>query len=170
MGRSAKQLGVVFSRTAAAMNLLLRDHGFLEGEPGAWRPTELGKQFAQWQDRDNGYGGYAARQWSWLSWSDGLVDALKASMEANPGGVVAPAAAPAAVVRVASRPEVGAGGQVFGRTWAAAAVLGVLAVSAPAAGRAWNERVKPAASQVRARIAGRRSAAGTANAAEDDAD
>src|SRR3954454_21536374 len=88
MGMSATQLGAAFNRSAAAMNVLLRDHGFLEGGPGAWRPTELGEQFANWVVRDNGYGGRAHRSWGWLTWSDGVVDALRASIEANPGGVV----------------------------------------------------------------------------------
>ena len=172
MGMTATQLGSMFSRTGTAMNQLLRDHGFIEGGPGAWRATELGKQFiARAHDVDNGYGGLAHRQWGWLSWTDGLVDALRASMEANPDGVVASAAAPAAVVPVASRPAGGADGHGFSRNqWAALAVLGVLAASAPVAGRAWNERVRPAASQVRDRIAKRRSAAGTAGADADDAE
>lgn len=157
MGMTATQLGSVFGRGAAAMNLLLRDHGFLEGGPGAWRPTELGKQFAQSHDFDNGYGGYASRSWGWLSWTDGLIDALKASLEANPDGIVA--SAPATVVKAATNPTTGASGQAFGKNkWAAlAAAMGVVAVAAPAAKNVWNH------------ITERRSAAATTAAIEDPA-
>ncbi|CAM3449248.1 hypothetical protein NODU109028_17400 [Nocardioides dubius] len=94
---SATQLGAFFARGGAAMNLLLNDHGFIEGGPGAWRPTELGAPFATWVDKDNGYGGYAHRSWSWLSWSDDIRDALEASIKANPDGVLSTAAASAVV-------------------------------------------------------------------------
>ena len=74
MGLSATQLGSFFGRGGAAMNALLHEHGLIEGGPGAWRPTELGAQFAKWVDKDNGYGGYAHRAWSWLTWDDGVID------------------------------------------------------------------------------------------------
>lgn len=56
MGMSATQLASTFGREAAAMNVLLRDQGFLKVGLGAWRPTELGKQFVKSHDFDNGYG------------------------------------------------------------------------------------------------------------------
>ncbi len=156
MGMTATQLGSMFGRGAAAMNILLKDHGFLEGSPGAWRPTELGKQFAQSHDFDNGYGGYAHRSWGWLSWTDGLIDALKASIEANPDGIVT--SAPVAVVKAATAPTTGATGQAFGKNkWVALAALGVVAVASPVAKNVWN------------RITERRSAAATVAAVENPA-
>lgn len=164
MGMTATELAREFGRTAREMNKLLKDHGFMEGDPGEYRPTALGKQFAQAIDFDNGYGGSAHRQWGWLSWTDGLVDALKASMEAHPHGVMA-AAAPEAVVTniklspTALRSGSGAGGQFLHKNgWVAVVVLAGLGASTPVARRAWHERVKPTASKVRARIAERKSA------------
>jgi hypothetical protein len=165
MGKTATALGRELGRTAREMNKLLEDHGFMEGDPGAYRPTALGKQFAQANDFDNGYGGFAHRQWGWLSWTDGLVDALKASMEANPDGVMPAAAAPESVVTniklspAASRLGSGAGGQFLHKNgWVAVLVLAGLGASTPVARRAWHEKVKPTASKVRARIAERMSA------------
>lgn len=61
MGISATQLGALFGRGGAAMNVLLHEHGFIEGGPGAWSPTEFGEQFAKLVEKDNGYGGFAQR-------------------------------------------------------------------------------------------------------------
>lgn len=129
MGMTATQLGSTFGRGAKAMNVLLRDHGYLEGEPGHWLLTELGRPFANFHDFDNGYGGYAARSWGWLSWSDGLIDALKASIEANPDGIVSsvPTTFAKAATTDASRHAVGK------YKWAVMAAIGVVAVAAPAA-------------------------------------
>jgi hypothetical protein len=165
MGKTATDLGRELGRTAREMNKLLKDHGFMEGDPGAYRPTALGEQFAQSVSFDNGYGGFAHRQWGWLSWTDGLLNALKASMEANPHGVTAAAAAPKAVVTnielspAALRSGSGAGGQFLHKNgWVAVVVLAGLGASTPVARRAWHEKVKPAASKVRARITERKSA------------
>lgn len=137
MGMTATQLGTIFGRGAAAMNVLLKEHGFLEGGPGAWMPTELGKQFAQAHDFDNGYGGYAHRSWGWLSWSDGLIDALRSSIEENPDGIAV--AVPTSVAKVAQAATNGSTGRASGRTrWVALAAVGVVAVSAPAAKNAWT--------------------------------
>ena len=176
MGQTATALGQKMGRTAREMNKLLKDHGFLEGDPGAYRPTALGKPFAQAHDFDNGYGGSAHRQWGWLSWTDGLNDALKASMEANPDGVLTPAPAREAVAANikpgAAAPHTGSGtgGHLLNKNqWLAMVVaLAGLAASTPVAKRAWHEKVEPAASKVRARIAERKSAKSGAGAVEHD--
>jgi hypothetical protein len=67
------------------------------GGLGAYRPTELGKAFGHAHDFDNGCGGFAHRQWGWLSWAHGALDALQASMEAYPSGVATSAARTEAV-------------------------------------------------------------------------
>lgn len=132
MGMTATQLGALFSRGAAAMNVTLRDHGFLEGAPGAWRPTELGKQFVTYHDHDNGYGGFAHRSWGWLSWDDGLVDALKHSLEANPNGILP--AAPSEAVKTATAAGINPGGPGFGKGKRAVFVaVGLAALVAPVA-------------------------------------
>lgn len=166
MGKTATELGREFGRTAREMNKLLKEHSFMEGEPGAYRTTELGKPFVQAHDFDNGYGGFAHRQWGWLSWTDGLADVLRASMEANPNGIPAPVLAPDAAV---ANIKPGPGGHLFNKNqWFAAVALVGLAVSAPVAKRAWHEKVKPTASRARTRIAERKSAKSAAGAAEHD--
>lgn len=147
MAMTATQLGRLFERGAAATNLLLRDHGFLEGRPGAWQATELGKPFAHALGDSNDYGGYAARSWSWLAWSDDIVPVLRASMEAHPDGIVAATAPVRSVVATTSESQ----GRGRHRLLAVAAV-GAVALTVPAAKRAWTTRVRPAASRARQRL------------------
>lgn len=128
MGMSATQLGSFFGRGGAAMNALLHEHGFIEGGPGAWRPTELGAQFAKWVDKDNGHGGYAHRAWSWLTWNDDVIDVLTASIKANPDGVLP--AAPAPVVGVGVKVAANSSWSGKGK-WIALGLLGVTAVATP---------------------------------------
>jgi hypothetical protein len=90
VGMSARIIGwEEFGLTARDMNVLLKKHGYLEGEPGAYGVTEKGKPFAEEQYHDNGYGGYAHRYWDTRAWNEDLVPALRADMEANPDGVLA---------------------------------------------------------------------------------
>lgn len=136
MGMTATQLGQIFERGAASMNVLLKDHGFIEGDPGAWRPTELGRMFAQAHDFDNGYGGFAHRSWGWISWDPKLVDVLKASVQANPEGVVTLTQDVAGVAMTA--PVTGGVGQAFGKNkLVALAAVGVVAAAAPMARTVW---------------------------------
>ena len=95
------------------------------------------EQFAQAHDFDNGYGGFAHRQWGWLSWTDGLADALRASMASSPDGVLAPIPEPEAVV---ANIKPGLGGHLINKNqWFAVAAFAGLAVSAPIPNRAWHE-------------------------------
>lgn len=84
MGKSARVLGWEFGKTAAEMNQLFKEYGYLEGEPGAWRPTEKGSEFAEDHYHDNGYGGYAHRSWETRTWSQETGEALRADIEAAP--------------------------------------------------------------------------------------
>ena len=45
MTLSAKRLGERCGLTAEEMNILLKEEGFLSGEPGNYYPTEKGKLF-----------------------------------------------------------------------------------------------------------------------------
>jgi len=94
MGRSARVLGREFGRTAPEMNKLLKEHGYLYGNPGAYGLTEKGQQFAEEHYHSRGTGGYAHYNPSWetRTWNDETAAALKADMEAadmeaDPGGV-----------------------------------------------------------------------------------
>jgi hypothetical protein len=168
MAMTATQLGSIFNRSAAAMNLLLRDHGYLEGRPGAWRATELAKPFAHALGDGNEYGGYAHRSWSWLSWSDDIVDALKSSLEANPNGVATLTKAPITVAASATRPGTGSGAPGRGRNaLLGVAVLGVVAVATPAARNVWTQKVRPAALRTWDRVSGHRPVESDPEAAED---
>lgn len=132
MGMSATQLGSFFGRGGAAMNVLLHEHGLIEGGPGAWRPTELGAQFAKWVDKDNGYGGYAHRAWSWITWNDDVIDVLKASIKANPDGVLPAAPAPVVVTAAAAGVKAASNSSGSGKgKWIALGLLGATAVATP---------------------------------------
>jgi hypothetical protein len=89
MGKSARVLGWEFGRTAREMNELLKKHGYLYGHPGAYGLTEKGQQFGNEQYHSRGTGGYARYNPSWetRTWNDETAAALKADMEAKPGGV-----------------------------------------------------------------------------------
>ena len=58
------------------MNAVLCRLGILEGEPGNYALTELGKQFGRYNYFDNGYGGYAARAWDTISYDESIIDWL----------------------------------------------------------------------------------------------
>jgi hypothetical protein len=64
------------------MNALFKEHGYLDGEPGAYGLTEKGAQYGAEQENWNGYGGYAQRAWTTRTWDDSVVDALRADMAA----------------------------------------------------------------------------------------
>src|SRR3954447_9438327 len=89
MGKSARVLGWEFDRSAREMNELLKAHGYLYGNPGAYGLTEKGQQFADEQYHSRGTGGSAHynRSWETRTWNDETAAALKADMEADAGGV-----------------------------------------------------------------------------------
>ncbi|MGG0644936.1 hypothetical protein ABE021_13520 [Sporosarcina gallistercoris] len=77
MSMSAKMFGEVLGKTAREVNLLLKERGLLDGKPGNWNLTELGKQFCEVRKKYNGYGGYAARKWDFPMWEEKIVDKLQ---------------------------------------------------------------------------------------------
>lgn len=93
MGKSARILGQEFGRTAREMNELLKEHGYLYGEPGAYGLTEKGEQYAQEQHHSRGTGGYAHynRSWETRTWNDDTAAALRADMAARSEPVEGPA-------------------------------------------------------------------------------
>jgi len=78
MGKSARLLGMEFGKTAREMNELLKEHGYLEGSPGAYGLTEKGKQFGEEEDHHRGVGGYAHynRDWITTTWDEPVLDAI----------------------------------------------------------------------------------------------
>lgn len=70
--RTAKQLGHMVGLDAKEVNLKLRDLGYLSGKPGDWTITEKGKQYGEMNYYDNGYGGYAHRDWAYPKWDQDI--------------------------------------------------------------------------------------------------
>src|SRR5690606_8510310 len=84
MGKSARIIGWEdFGLNARDMNALLKEHGYLYGEPGAYGLTEKGARYGDEQHNENGYGGFAHRSWETRTWNDDLADALKADIAAS---------------------------------------------------------------------------------------
>lgn len=85
MRKSARVLGSEFGLTAQEMNYLLKEQGFLDGEPGEYWPTEKGKRYAYEQHEHRGPGGYSRynRDWTVRTWDESIVDELDLSEEAK---------------------------------------------------------------------------------------
>ena len=78
---SARRLGQLFYLDDQEMNLLLKEEGFLDGEPGNYKPTEKGKKFISEKSGWNGYGGFASRTWEWREWDESIIDELNVTPE-----------------------------------------------------------------------------------------
>lgn len=78
MGKSATVLGQDYGLTAQEMNFVLKEEGFLDGEPGNYTVTEKGEKFAEEQYHSRGTGGYSFYNpaWTTRTWDDGIVDEL----------------------------------------------------------------------------------------------
>ena len=83
MGKSARILGEAYNLNAQEMNYILNKEGFLDGEPGDYFPSEMGKQYATQKDFHRGTGGYAQynRYWTTTTWDDSIKDALHITPE-----------------------------------------------------------------------------------------
>ncbi len=89
MGKSARVLGWEFDRSAREMNELFREHGYLEGDPGAYRVTAKGLQYAEEKYHSRGSGGSAQYNPSWetRTWKDGTAAALQTDINLGPDGI-----------------------------------------------------------------------------------
>lgn len=78
MRKSARILGQDYGLTAQEMNFVLKEEGFLDGDPGNYFVTEKGKKYAEEQDHSRGTGGYSwyNRAWTTRTWDDGVTDEL----------------------------------------------------------------------------------------------
>lgn len=74
---SARRLGERIGLSAREMNRRLAAHGYLEGAPGHYLITEKGEQRGEVHAFDNGYGGFAYRQWDYVVWDEDLADELR---------------------------------------------------------------------------------------------
>lgn len=78
MRKSARVLGQEYGLTAQEMNFVLKEEGFLGGEPGNYTVTEKGEKFAEQQDDSRGTGGYRCYNpaWTTRTWDYGITDEL----------------------------------------------------------------------------------------------
>lgn len=78
MRKSARLLGLDYGLTAQEMNYVLKEKGFLEGNPGGYSITEQGQPFAEEQDFHRGTGGYAQYnpRWTTRSWDESIANEL----------------------------------------------------------------------------------------------
>lgn len=85
MGKSARILGADYGLTAQEMNQLLKDQGFLDGNPGEYFVTEKGAPFAKEIDFHRGTGGYAQynRYWTERTWDESIKDVLDTSAQSQ---------------------------------------------------------------------------------------
>jgi hypothetical protein len=78
VSKSATALGQLYGVTGQVMNVILKELGYLEGDPGAYAVTEKGTKYAFENDHHRGPGGYSwyNRDWATRSWADDIVDNL----------------------------------------------------------------------------------------------
>lgn len=81
MSLSAKQLGEKIGLNAQEMNTLLKEEGYLSGEPGNYTATATGDSYVSEKSWSNDYGGYAARGYSYNVWDESILDRLDTSNE-----------------------------------------------------------------------------------------
>lgn len=81
--RSARVLGQDHGLNAVQMNLALKAHGYLEGEPGMYRVTEKGLPFATETFESRGTGGYTQYNPNWdaRTWDPSITDQLEITDE-----------------------------------------------------------------------------------------
>lgn len=79
MKKSAKRLGEEFNLTAQEMNHLLKEEGFLSGEPGDYSPTEKAKEYLKEDHYHRGTGGYSHynRYWTERNWDESIMDNIE---------------------------------------------------------------------------------------------
>lgn len=80
---SARLLGAEFGLSAYEMNLLLKEEGYLYGEPNAYGVTPKGESFAHEKYEKRGTGGSAQYNPSWetVSWDQSILDELDITPE-----------------------------------------------------------------------------------------
>jgi hypothetical protein len=80
-GLSATDIGRLIGASPAEVNSLLRDQGFLNGDPGAYGLTPEGSRLGVQVHNDNGYRGVAYRGWSTTYFDPSILNVLDAKPE-----------------------------------------------------------------------------------------
>lgn len=73
--KSARVLGQEVGLTPSEMNFLLKEEGFLDGEPQNYTVTEKGKDYAEDNYNGSSYG-YSNQGWPTRTWDDRILDEL----------------------------------------------------------------------------------------------
>lgn len=83
MRMSARILGSAFGLTGQEMNVLLKQAGYLDGEPGAYSVTAKGEKYAEEKDEHRGPGGYGwyNRDWTTRTWDESIANELDVTDE-----------------------------------------------------------------------------------------
>ena len=81
MGLSAKRIGEKIGLTAEQTNVLLKEEGYQDGCAGNYIITEKGKRYVEEKHWDNGYGGWAAKGYSYNEWDENIIDDLDTTPE-----------------------------------------------------------------------------------------
>jgi hypothetical protein len=81
LGLSATEIGNRIHASAEVVNRLLLEKGLIGGEPGAYFLTEAAEAFGAAVEKDNGYGGWAYREWGWNTWDESVLGELGATPE-----------------------------------------------------------------------------------------
>ena len=169
MSKSATALGQLYGVTSQVMNGILKELGYLEGDPGAYGVTEKGAKYAFEKDHHRGTGGYSwyNRDWTTRSWGDELVDELHVTDDLKHKAQEAVSAARAAK-RAAETvvDEIGAGADAVADNapnvtvnWKKVAVVAALAGSAygaykaaPHAKKLLDEKVVPSLKNIKDKV------------------
>lgn len=68
---SATMIGNKTGESGQQVNKRLEKHGLIKkGDSGEWELTELGKQYGEKFDDNNGIGGTYARKWTIIKWNE----------------------------------------------------------------------------------------------------
>lgn len=81
--KSARIMGQDYGLTAQEMNFVLKEEGYLDGEPGSYSVTEKGSSYAVEEDHHRGTGGYSwyNRYWTTRTWDDSIQDEIEITDE-----------------------------------------------------------------------------------------
>lgn len=74
---SARMIGEEIGKSPKEVNKALKKKGLLKGDPGNWSLTKEGEKYGEIRNKDNGYGGYAKREWKFAMWDKEVVDKIK---------------------------------------------------------------------------------------------
>ena len=82
MSMSAKRLGEQYDISSQVVNMVLKDEGYLSGEPGNYSLTDKGESvLVREEGRDNGWGGSAFKGWNWFEWPEDLLERINITPE-----------------------------------------------------------------------------------------